>query len=151
MTDVKSEGGGGDKGSGGSRRNNFLSNNYTHASNTDSHKSEIDELETATYIVSQVSLADQYEKLTKAIYRYVIQKLPAGVELAQGMRDGILPRFLLPTKPKKEPGVDAEEYKIISYEWKITAKNKLEKRLYIKESNQKLSAILFEKYLKAMR
>ena len=79
----------------------FRAKNYTHASNTKYHKSEIDELETATYTVSQVSLADQYEKVTKPIYRYVIQKLPAGVELKQVMRDGMLPRFLLPTNPKK--------------------------------------------------
>ena len=139
------KGGGSGKGSGGGRRNNFRANNYTHASNTDSHKSEIDEIETATYIVSQVSLADQYEKVTKAISRYAIRKLPAGVELARGMRDGMLPSFLLPTKPKKEPGVDAKEYDIISYEWKITAKNNLENRLYVEESNQKLFAILVNK------
>ena len=101
MTDVKSEGGGGGTGGGGGWRNNFRAKNYNHASNTDSHKSETDELKTATYIVSQVSLADRYEKATKTIYRYVIQKLPAGVELARGMRDGVLPRFLPPTNPKK--------------------------------------------------
>ena len=61
------------------------------------------------------------------------------------MCNDMLLRLPLPTKPKKEPGVDAEEYEIISYEWKITANNKLEKRLYVKESNQKLSAILVEK------
>ena len=61
------------------------------------------------------------------------------------MRDCMLPRFLFPTKPKKEPGVDAKEYKIILYEWKITAKNKLEKMLYVEESNQKIFAILVEK------
>ena len=127
--DVKSEGSNGGKGGGGSRRNNFRSKKYTHASNTNSHKSETDELKTATYIVSQVSLADLYKKVTKAISWYVIRKLTAGVELARGMRDGILPIFPLPTKPKKEPGVDAKKYEIISYEWKITAKNKLEKRL----------------------
>ena len=104
MTDVNSEWGGGGKGGGRGRRNNLRDKNYTHASNTDSHKSEIGELGTATYIMSQVSLADRYEKVTKAISRYVIRKLPAGVEIAQGMRDGMLPRFLLPTKPKKEPG-----------------------------------------------
>ena len=101
MTDVKSEGGGGGKGGGGGQRNNFRAKNYTHASNTNSHKSEINELKTATYIVSQISLADWYEKVTKDISRYVIQKLPAGVELAWGMRKSILPRFPLPTKPKK--------------------------------------------------
>ena len=56
MKDVKSERGGGVKGSGGGRRNNFWSKNYTHASNTATHKSENDELETATYIVSQLLL-----------------------------------------------------------------------------------------------
>ena len=147
MTEVKSEGGGGGKGSGGGggRRNGFRDKNYTHASNTDSHKSEVDELETTTYIVSQVSIADQYEKVTKAISRYVIRKLPAGVEFARGMRDGMIPRFLLPTNPRKELGVDSEEYEIISYEWKIAAKNKLEKMLYVEESNQKIFAILVEK------
>ena len=69
-----------------------------------------------TYIVIQVSIANLYEKVTKAISWYVIQKLPAGVELAQGMRNGMLPRFPLPAKPKKEPGVDAKEYEIILYE-----------------------------------
>ena len=59
MTDVNSEGGGGGKGGGGGRRNNFLSKNYTHVSNKYPHKSETNELETATYIVGQVSLADQ--------------------------------------------------------------------------------------------
>ena len=147
--DVKSEVGGG-KGGGGSRRDNFRAKNYTHARNTDSQKSEIDELEMATYIVSQIYLADQYEKATKAIYRYFIRKLPAGVELAQGMRDGMLPRFPLPTNPKIEPVVDAKEYEIILYEWKITAKNKPEKRIYVKIINQKLFAILVEKCLKAM-
>ena len=101
MTDVKSEGGGSGKGGGGGRRNKFLAKNYTHASNTDSPKSEIDEFKTATYIVSQVSLADRCEKVTKAIFRYFIRRLPAGVELARGMRDGMLPRFPLPTNPKK--------------------------------------------------
>ena len=67
------------------------------------------------------------------------------MDLAQGMRDGMLPRFLFPTKPKKEPGVNVKEYEIILYEWKITAKNKLEKRLYVEEINQKLFAILVEK------
>ena len=131
MTDVNSEGGGGGKGGGGGRMNNFRAKNYTHASKTDSHKSETDEVEMATYIVSQVSLADWYEKVTKDIYRYVIRKLPAGVELAHGMRDIMLPRLPLPTKPKKEPGVESEEYKIILYEWQITLNNKLEKRLYV--------------------
>ena len=79
----------------------------------------------ATYIVSQVSLADQYKKVTKVISWYVIQNLPAVVELMRGMRDGMLPRFPLPIKPTKKLGVDAEEYEIISYECKITAKNKL--------------------------
>ena len=77
------------------------------------------------YIVIQVFLSDQYGKVTKAIYWYVIRKLPAGVELARGMRNGILPRFPFPIKPKKKPGVDAEEYEIISYKWKINTKNKL--------------------------
>ena len=67
------------------------------------------------------------------------------------MRDRMLTRFLFPTKPKKEPGVDAEEYEIISYEWKITAKNNLEKKLYAEESNQKLFAILVKKCLKEIR
>ena len=60
------------------------------------------------------------------------------------MRGSMLPRFLLPTKPKKEPGVDAEEYNIISYEWKITANKKLEKRLYVEESNKKIFVIFVE-------
>ena len=123
MTDVKSEGGGGGKVGGGGRRNNFRSKNNTYASNTKSHKSEMYELETAMYIVSQVSLADWYEKVTKAIYRYVIRKLPAGLELPRVIRDGMLPSFLLPTKSKKEPGVYAGE-------WKIATKNNLEKRHY---------------------
>ena len=101
MTDVKSEGGGGGKGGGGGRSNNFQSKKYTHASNINSHKSEINELETATYIVIQVSLDDQYEKVTKAISWYAIRKLPAGVEVARGIREGMLPRFPLPTNPKK--------------------------------------------------
>ena len=67
------------------------------------------------------------------------------------MRKSILPRFPLPTKPKKEPGVDSKEYEIILYEWKITRKNKFEKRLYIKESNQKLFANLVKQCSKAMR
>ena len=124
MRDVNSEGGGGGKGGGRGQRNNFGAKNYTHASNTNSHKSEIDELDTATYIVSQVSLADWYKNVTKAISRYVIRKLPAGVDLARGMCDSMLPRFPFPTKHKKEPGVDAKEYEIISYEWKFTANNK---------------------------
>ena len=115
ITDVKIEVGSGGKGGGSGQRNNFLSKKYTYASNTNSHKSEIDELKTATYIVSQVSLADQYEKVTKAIYWFVIQKIPAGVELTRGMRDSMLPRFPLSTKTKKEPGVDIKEYEIISY------------------------------------
>ena len=99
MMNVKSKGGGGGKG--GGQRNNFRAKKYTHASNTNSHKSETDELKTATYIVIQVSLADLYKKVTKAISWYVIRKLTAGVELARGMRDGMLPRFPLPTNPKK--------------------------------------------------
>ena len=67
------------------------------------------------------------------------------------MRDGMLPRFPLSTNPKKEPGVDTKEYEIISYEWKITAKNKLEKRIYVKESNQKLFVILVDQCSEAMR
>ena len=106
-------------------RNNFRAKNNTHTSNTNSHKSEIDELEMATCIVSQISLADQYEKLTTTISWYVIQKLSAGVERAQGMRDGMHPRFPLPTKLNKELRVDSKEYEIILYEWKITTNNKL--------------------------
>ena len=60
MTDIKSEGcgGGGGKGGGGGRRNIFRANNYTHASKPDSQESEIDKLKTATYIMSQVFIAD---------------------------------------------------------------------------------------------
>ena len=47
--------------------------------------------------------------------------------------------------------MDAEEYNIILYKWKITAKNKLEKRLYVEESNQKLFSILLDKFSEAMR
>ena len=41
------------------------------------------------------------------------------------MRDGMHPRFPLPTKLKKELRVDSKEYEIILYEWKITTNNKL--------------------------
>ena len=113
-------------------------------------KIKIGELKTATYIVRKFPLADQYEKVTKAIFWYIIQKMPVKVELSRGICNGILPIFLLHTKTKKEPVVGAYEYEIISYERNVTVKNKIEKRLYVEEINQKLFVILVKQCSKAM-
>ena len=58
-TKVNTEGSGGKRGSGW--RNNFCNNNQSN-NNAHSHTWILEELENATYIVSQFSLADQYEK-----------------------------------------------------------------------------------------
>ena len=63
---VKTEGGGGKRG--GGWRNNFCNNNQPN-NNADSHIRNIKELENATDIVSQFSIDDQYETVTKDITR----------------------------------------------------------------------------------
>ena len=91
------------KGSGkqiGKWRNNFRNNNQP-IKNTESHTSNIEELETATYIVRQFYIANWYKKLTEDIIRYVIRKLTGGVHLAHGMRNGKLLNMSMDTKPKK--------------------------------------------------
>ena len=70
---VKSEGG--SRKWGGGQRNNFRNNNQLN-NNAHSHTSNIEELETTTYIVSHFYLANQYDILTKEIIGYVIIKLP---------------------------------------------------------------------------
>ena len=50
---------------GGGRSNNFCNKNQPN--NANSHTRKLEELETATYIASQLSLADQYEKVTEEI------------------------------------------------------------------------------------
>ena len=56
---VKNEGGSGKRG--GGQRNNFRNNNQPN-NNAHSHTSNIEELETTMYIVSQFYLANQYDK-----------------------------------------------------------------------------------------
>ena len=114
------EGSGGKQG--GGQRNNFLNNKQPNK-NPDSRTSNLEELEAATYIVSHFSLADQYEKATKNIIRDVIRKMPGGVHLTRGMRDGKLPNMLLDSKPKQEnnpygtSSVDKDKYKLQVLEW----------------------------------
>ena len=97
---VETKGGGGNQG--GRRRNNSRNNDQpNNKSNSNSCPSKLEELETATYIVIGFSLADIYEKITKEIIRYVIRKLPFGVHLARGIRDGKLPNMSLDTNPKQ--------------------------------------------------
>ena len=59
---VKKKGGSGNRGDG--QKNYFCNNNQPNNS-SNSHTRKLKELETATYIVSQFSLADQYEKGTE--------------------------------------------------------------------------------------
>ena len=98
-TEVKTKGGGGKRGVG--RRNNFCNNKQPN-NNADSRTRNIKDLETATYIVSQFSLANIYKKLTKYIIRYVIRNIPDGVHLAHGMRNSKLPNMSLDTNLKQE-------------------------------------------------
>ena len=98
-TKFKTKGGSGKRG--GGKRNNSCNNNQP-KNNSDSHTNKPEELETATYIVSQFSLANIYKKLTKYIIRYVIRNIPDGVHLAHGMRNSKLPNMSLDTNLKQE-------------------------------------------------
>ena len=100
-TKIKTKGGGGKQG--GRKRNNFRNNNQPN-NNSDSNTSNIEELETATYIVSQLFLYNLYEIITKYIIRYVIRKLPGGVHLAHGMCNDKLPKMSLDPNPKQPRG-----------------------------------------------
>ena len=81
-TKVNTKGGGGKRG--GGRMNIFFNNNQP-INNANYHTRNIEELETATYIVSQFSLPNIYAKVNKEIIRYVIIKLHGGVHLMQKM------------------------------------------------------------------
>ena len=94
--------------------------------------------------MSQLSLADQYEKLTKDIIRYVIRKIPGGVHLARGMRDGKLHNMSLDPNPKQEKNpdgtsaVDKNEYKLQVMEWRENGNIQIKRKRNASEGNQKL-------------
>ena len=132
---------------GGRWRNHFCNNNQPN-NNVDSHTIKLKYLETATYIVIHFSLANWYDKVTKDIIRYVIRKLPDGVNLARGMRDGKLPNMLLDPKSIQEKNtdgksvVDEDKYDLQVMEWKENLKIHIERKRHINEGNQKPYIIL---------
>ena len=94
-----------------------------HRHHKDSHTRKLEELETDTYIVSQFSLDDWYEKVAKEIIRYVIRKLHVGVQLVCEIRTRKLCNMSLDTNTKQEKNmdgklaVDEEEYELQVLEW----------------------------------
>ena len=120
-TKFKTEGSGGKQD--GGKKNNFRNNNQPN-SNAYYNMSKTKEPETATYIVSQLSLAGQYEILIKEIIRYIIRNLPGRLHLGCGMCDDKLPNMFLDpnTKQEKNPdgksAVDDNKYNIQVLEWK---------------------------------
>ena len=112
---IKTEGGGSKRGS--RQRNNFRNKNQPN-NNTESHNRKLEELETATYIVSQLSLSNRYERVTKEVIRYVIRNLPGGVHLMRVICDSKLTNMLLGTKPKQEKNPDGTSA-VGKYQYKL--------------------------------
>ena len=103
ITKSNTEGGGGKRGCG--QRNIFWNKNQTN-NNTNYQTRKLKYLETATYTMSQFYLANWYGKVTKDIIRYVIRKLPGGIHLTRGMRNGKIPNMSLDPKKKQEKNPD---------------------------------------------
>ena len=115
------------------------------------HNRKLEELETATYIVSQLSLSNRYERVTKEVIRYVIRNLPGGVHLVHGMRNSKLPSMLMDTKPKQEKNtdgtsaVDKDEYKLQVLKWKENEKIQIKRKRHVNERTHNLYAIIINK------
>ena len=151
---IKTEGRGSKRGS--RQRNNFRNKNQPN-NNTESHNRKLEELETATYIVSQLSLSNRYERVTKEVIRYVIRNLPGGVHLVHGMRNSKLPSMLMDTKPKQEKNtdgtsaVDKDEYKLQVLKWKENEKIQIKRKRHVNERTHNLYAIIINKSSPEMR
>ena len=106
--------------------------------------------------MSQFSLVNLYEKVTKNIIRCVIRKLSSGVHLAHGICDGKLPNMYLDSNLKQEKNpdgtlaVDDDEYKLQVLEWKENAKIYIERKRNGNGGNQKLYTILVNHFFLLM-
>ena len=106
--------------------------------------------------MSQFSLADIYEKVTKDIIRYVIRKLPGRVHLARGTRGDKLPNMSLDPNLKQDKKLDGTsavekyEYKLQVLEWKENTKIQTKRKMHVNKGNHNLYAILIDQSSSAM-